>query len=244
LSLQDAGYGYIEQNLIALKKRVARICAGCGREPNEIYIIAVSKGFPVEAPASALDFNQLDFGENRVQELLKKQKALEHRILHWHLVGHLQTNKVKFIVPFIFMIHSVDSFKLALKINSEAEKINRRIRCLIQVNTTGEPQKSGCSPKDAINLARQMSELPHIRLKGLMTIARMIRNESSESEREKVRRDFKILKEKFEEIKSLDLHGADMKYLSMGMTADYDIAIQEGSNMIRIGTAIFGQRRN
>lgn len=236
-------YGYIEQNLIALKKRIAKICADSGRNANEIYVIAVSKSFPVEAAASALDFNQLDFGENRVQELIEKQKALEHRILNWHLVGHLQTNKVKFIVPFIFMVHSVDSFKLAMKINSEAEKINRKVRCLVQVNTSNELQKSGCSPREAINLARQMSELPNIRLKGLMTIARMMSDESSESERNKVREDFKILKEKFEEIKSLKLPGADMKYLSMGMTADYDIAIEEGSNMVRIGTAIFGQRQ-
>jgi pyridoxal phosphate enzyme (YggS family) len=240
LGLTD--YGYIEQNLIALRKRIAKICTDCGRSPGEVYLIAVSKSFPVEAAASALDFNQLDFGENRVQELLGKQKALEHRILHWHLVGHLQSNKVKFIVPFIFMIHSVDSFKLALKINSDAEKINRKIRCLVQVNVSNEPQKSGCRPTEAVNLARQMSELPFVRLKGLMTIGRMMSDESSNSERNKVREDFKILKEKFDEIKSLNLPGSDMKYLSMGMTADYDIAIEEGSNMVRIGTAIFGRR--
>jgi hypothetical protein len=242
LNSGTVSYAYIENNLIGLKRQIANICRDCGRDPNEIYLIAVSKSFPPETVSSALDYNQLDFGENRVQELLGKQKQLEQRIVNWHLVGHLQTNKVKSIVPFIFMVHSVGSFKLALKINSEASKIDRKVRCLIQVNTSGETQKSGCTPRETLNLARQMSELPHIRVKGLMTIASMLTDENSGTEKNIVRDNFRTLKNIFEEIKSLNISGIEMKYLSMGMTSDYDIALEEGSNMLRIGSAIFGER--
>jgi pyridoxal phosphate enzyme (YggS family) len=242
MNFKDANYDYVEQNLLALKRRIANICKNCGRDSNEIYIIAVSKTFPVEAVSFALDYNQLDFGENRVQELLNKQKKLEHRIINWHLVGHLQTNKVKYIVPFIFLIHSVDSFKLALKINSEAAKVGKKIKFLIQVNTSGEMQKSGCSTKEALKLAKEISGLPNIKLRGLMTIAKMITDKSPEKERNIVRGNFRSVKNIFDEIKSLDIPQVEMKYLSMGMTSDYEIAVEEGSNMLRIGTAIFGER--
>lgn len=235
-------YGYIERNLLDLKKNIAKICKKSGRNPGDIYIIAVSKSFPVEAVSSALDFNQLDFGENRVQELLGKKKQLEHRILNWHLVGSLQTNKVKDIAPFIFMIHSVDSFKLAVKINSEAAKNQRKIKCLIQVNTSGEQQKSGCQPKETLKLAKQISSLPNIKLRGLMTIAKMLTDEKNEDERNIVRENFRTLKEIYSEIDSLGIPEIQMKYLSMGMTSDYPIAIEEGANVLRIGTAIFGSR--
>lgn len=234
-------YGYIEQNLLDLKKKIANICKNCSRNPNEIYIIAVSKSFPAEVISAALDFNQLDFGENKAQEFLNKQKQLAHRIINWHFVGHLQTNKVKYIIPFTFLIHSVDSIKLAIKINSEIAKLDRKVKCLIQVNTSRESQKSGCSPKEALRLAKEISGLPYIKLRGLMTIAKMVTNESSEIERNIVRDNFKSLKETFDEIQSLKIPQVEMKYLSMGMSSDYDIAIEEGSNMLRIGTAIFGQ---
>jgi len=190
-----------------------------------------------------LDFNQLDFGENKVRELLNKQKKFSERIINWHLVGHLQSNKVNFVVPFVFLIHSVDSFKLAQKINIEAAKINTKVKCLIQVNTTGESQKSGCELKDTLKLAKEISQLENIRLKGLMTIAKIMENEKSQDERNIVRENFRALKEKFDEIKYMAIPNTDFKYLSMGMTSDYDIAIEEGSNMLRIGSAIFGERK-
>ena len=243
VQVNEVNYDYIEKNLLRIKKRVERICVNCGRNPSEIYIIAVSKTFPVEAVISALDYNQLDFGENRVQELVQKQEALEGRILHWHLIGHLQSNKVKDIIPFVFLIHSVDSFKLAQKINAEAAKAGKVVRCLIQVNTTGEEQKSGCDIKHTLKLVKEISVLENIKVKGLMTIARIMNDEKNESERNIVRQNFRDLKEQFEEIRSLSLQNADMKYLSMGMSSDYDIAIEEGSNMLRIGSAIFGNRK-
>ena len=235
-------YGYIEHNLIRLKGKVKKVCESCSREQKEIYIIAVSKTFPSDAVASALDFNQLDFGENRVQELIAKEKELRDRIIHWHLVGHLQTNKVKYVIPFVFLIHSVDSLKLAQKIQTEAAKINRIIKCLIQVNTSGEDQKSGCEVQHVLKLIKEISGLENVKIKGLMTISQMMENEKDENERKIVRENFRALRDLFNEIKSHSIENVDMKYLSMGMTADYDIAIEEGANMIRIGTAIFGQR--
>lgn len=238
----EANYDYIEKNLLRIKRKIERICTNCARNPSEIYIIAVSKTFPAEAIISALDYNQLDFGENKVQELVSKQQVLENRILHWHLIGHLQSNKVKSVVPFVFLIHSVDSFKLAQKINSEAAKIGRIVKCLVQVNTTGEEQKSGCDIKHTLKLVKEISVLENIKVKGLMTIAKIMNDEKNEDERNVVRQNFRDLKEQFEEIKSLDIPNTDMKYLSMGMSSDFDIAIEEGSNMLRIGSAIFGNR--
>ena len=235
-------YDYIENNLLKIKRKIARICDVCGRNPAEIYIIAVSKTFPTDAVASALDFNQLDFGENRVQELVSKQELLNDRIIHWHLIGHLQSNKVKDVIPFTFLIHSVDSFKLAQKINAEAAKINKTVKCLIQVNTSGEERKSGVELKHALKLVQETSLLSNIKIKGLMTIGKIMNDGKNEEERKVVRKNFRDLKVLFDEIKSNSIPNADMKYLSMGMSSDYDIAIEEGSNMLRIGSAIFGNR--
>lgn len=235
-------YDYIENNLLKIKQKINRACLQIDRDPKSIYIIAVSKTFPVDTVASALDYNQLDFGENRVQELLEKEAEFRDRIIHWHLIGHLQTNKVKFIVPFVFLIHSVDSLKLAQKIQQEAAKINRIVKCLVQVNTSGEDQKTGCDPKYALMLVKEISAFENIKVKGLMTVGKMMEDEKDTVEREIVRNNFKVLKNLFEEIKCHNIQGVDMKYLSMGMTSDYDLAIEEGSNMLRIGSAIFGIR--
>ncbi|MEO7292519.1 MAG: YggS family pyridoxal phosphate-dependent enzyme [Ginsengibacter sp.] len=237
-----AKFDYIEDNLIRIKKKIERISNNCGRNSKEIYLIAVSKTFPTEAVISAIEFNQLDFGENRVQELVQKNSDIEGRILNWHLIGHLQTNKVKYIAPFVFMIHSVDSFKLAQKISEEGKKLGKRIKCLIQVNTSGEDQKSGCEVKDTLKLVKEISYLENIRVKGLMTIAKFMNDEKSESERNIVRDNFKTLRSLYDEIKEMNIPNTDFKYLSMGMSSDYDIAIEEGSNMLRIGSSIFGER--
>jgi pyridoxal phosphate enzyme (YggS family) len=222
-------FDYIETNLLKLKGKIKRVCVNCGRDPKEIYIIAVSKTFPVDAVASALDYNQLDFGENRVQEMLEKEADFRERIIHWHLIGHLQTNKVKFVVPFIFLIHSVDNLKLAQRIQIEAAKADKIIKCLVQVNTSGEDQKTGCDPKYALKLVKEISQFENIKVKGLMTIGKMMDDEKDENQRNIVRENFRTLKNLFEEIKPLGMPGnnIDMKYLSMGMTSDYDIVIEE-----------------
>lgn len=235
-------YDYIEENLLRLKNKIKKVCDECGRDPKDIYIIAVSKTFPSDAVGAALDYNQLDFGENRVQELLEKEKEFRDRIIHWHLIGHLQTNKVKFIVPFVFLVHSLDSLKLAQRIQHETAKAGKIVKCLVQVNTSGEDQKSGCDPKYTMKLVKEISQFENIRLKGLMTIGKLMENEKDEVERSIVRGNFRQLKDLFEEIKAANIPGTDLKYLSMGMTSDYDIAIEEGSNMLRVGSAIFGKR--
>jgi hypothetical protein len=235
-------YDYIEGNLIKLRKSVAKVCDGAGRDSKSVQILAVSKTFPWEAVASALDFNQLDFGENKVQEMADKQEKLSDRIINWHLIGHLQTNKVKYIVPFVYLIHSVDSLKLAMEIQARASKIGKVVKCLVQVNTSGEDQKSGCEVQHATKLVKEISVLENVKLKGLMTISKMMENDNDPAERKVVRANFKTLKDLFDDIGSANFENTDMKYLSMGMTSDYDIAIEEGSNMIRVGTAIFGSR--
>ncbi|MCX7878222.1 MAG: YggS family pyridoxal phosphate-dependent enzyme [Ignavibacteria bacterium] len=237
-------YDYIEANLLELKRKIEKISLSCGREPSEIHIIAVSKTFPPEAINVALKCNHTDFGENRVQELISKSKEFNGRTVHWHLVGKLQTNKVKLIVPVVFLIHSLDSLKLALKINTEGAKINKVIKCLLQVNTSGEQQKSGCEPSQSLKLVREIAQLEYVKLQGLMTIGKMMSDEKDVKERKVVRENFRVLKELYSEIKDLNIPNTDFKYLSMGMTSDYDIAIEEGSNMLRIGSAIFGIRNN
>jgi PLP dependent protein len=232
-------YDYIEENLIKLKRKIENVCRSSGRNAGGIHLIAVSKTFPVPAVAAAIDFNQLDFGENKVQELVMKHGELENRIVNWHLIGHLQTNKVKYVVPFVYLIHSLDSYKLAVKINSEASKIGRVVKCLIQVNTSGEEQKSGCAVSETLKLVKEISVLSNIKVKGFMTIARMI---SEGGGKQIARENFRTLKNLFEETRAMEIPNADIKYLSMGMTQDYDIAIEEGSNMLRIGSAIFGER--
>lgn len=235
-------YDYIEENLKSLRKRIGNICRNTGRDPAEINLVAVSKTFPAEAIASALDYNQLDFGENRVQELMSKHNELADRIMNWHLVGHLQTNKVKYIVPFVYLVHSVDSFKLALKIQQEASGIDKTVRCLIQVNTSGEEQKSGCEPRHALKLVKEVSGLPNLKVQGLMTIGKFLNDNSSEAEKKTLRENFRQLRELYDEIGSVSDGGWEMRFLSMGMTLDLDIALEEGSNMLRVGTAIFGAR--
>ena len=237
-------FDYIEDNLIRLKQKIKRVCDTCGRDPKEIYLIAVSKTFPADAVASALDYNQLDFGENRVQEMLEKEAGFKDRIIHWHLIGHLQTNKVRFIVPFVFLIHSLDSLKLAQKIQAEASKAEKVVKCLIQVNTSGEDQKSGCDPKHVLKLVKEVSAFENIKLRGLMTIGKIMQDPKDENERNIVRGNFRTLRELYEEIGSLNIDRVGMKYLSMGMTSDYEIAIEEGSNMLRVGSAIFGERKH
>lgn len=235
-------YDYIEDNLLRLKRKIERTCNDCGKESKNVHIIAVSKTFPTEAVASALDFNQLDFGENKVQELVNKHTELEDRILNWHMIGHLQTNKVKYVLPFVYLIHSLDSLKLALEIQAKASKLERSVKCLVQVNTSGEDSKSGCEVKNALKLVKEISVLGNIKIRGLMTISKMMNNKKDEAERKVVRENFVTLKNLFDDISSAEFPNVNMKYISMGMSDDFDIAIEEGSNMIRVGSSIFGKR--
>jgi PLP dependent protein len=226
----------ILNNFSSLKNEIESICKRYGRDVNEITIVAISKTFPKEDMIEIYKLGQKDFGESKVQELKMKYDSMQTDLrnnLRWHLVGHLQTNKVKYIAGFIHLIHSVDSIKLAEEIQKQAEKFNRIIDILVQVNTSSEQQKSGIDISDAKSLCKQIRFLQNIRLCGLMTIAK------ETGDKKIIHQNFRALHDLYEELKPMQ---TDFKYLSMGMTSDYEIAIQEGANMLRIGSAIFGER--
>ena len=198
-------------------------------------LIAVSKTKPVSMLQEAYDAGMRDFGENKVQELVDKYDKLPADI-RWHLIGHLQTNKVKYIVDKVYMIHSVDSFKLAKEISKEAVKKNVTVKILIEVNVAEEDSKFGVKLNDTEALIREVSELPGIQVCGLMTVAPFVEN--SEENREV----FKKLCKLFIDIKDKNIDNIDMEILSMGMSGDYEIAVEEGATYIRVGTKIFGER--
>lgn len=201
-------------------------------------LIAVSKTQPIEKIKEAYDAGQHIFGENKAQEMMTKHLALPPDI-EWHMIGHLQTNKVKFIAPFVTLIHSVDSVKLLEEINKQGKKANRIISCLLQVHIAKEETKFGFDPDEVISLLSgpTLSQLKNIQIHGLMGMATFTKDE------ELIRQEFRSLKKLFDELKKRGLpKNTMMKELSMGMSADYKIAIQEGSTFVRIGTAIFGER--
>lgn len=201
-------------------------------------LVAVSKTHPVEMIKEAYDAGQRIFGENKVQEMCAKQPLLPNDI-EWHLIGHLQTNKVKLIAPFVSLIHSVDSFKLLEEINKQGKKNNRVISCLLQVYIANEDTKFGLDEKELVELIQsdKIVSLDSVKIIGLMGMATFTENQ------EQVRKEFKSLKNRFDKIKAMNLpSNIDMKELSMGMSQDYEIAIDEGSTLVRIGTAIFGGR--
>ncbi len=201
-------------------------------------LIAVSKTHPAQAVQQAYDAGQRLFGENKVQEMVAKYQVLPKDI-EWHLIGHLQTNKVKYITPFVSLIHSVDSEKLLLEINRQGKKINRTVPCLLQMHIAEEETKFGLDETELLDLLRaeKLADYTHVHIKGLMGMATLTNNQ------EQIRREFRTLKTLFEKIKLLPLPPwVTMQELSMGMTSDYRIAQEEGSTLVRIGTAIFGER--
>jgi len=200
-------------------------------------LIAVSKTQPHEKIQQAYEAGQRIFGENKVQEMEQKFHALPKDI-DWHLIGHLQTNKVKYITPFVSLIHSVDSVKLLEEINKQGKKIDRVVPCLLQVCIANEETKFGLDEKELLDLVAQFSvEFTHVKIMGLMGMATFTEDQ------EQIRKEFKKLKKLFDQIKNSPLPSAiEMKELSMGMSSDYIVGMEEGSTLVRIGTAIFGER--
>jgi pyridoxal phosphate enzyme (YggS family) len=206
--------------------------------PKGCTLIAVSKTHPPEAVQEAYAAGHRVFGENKVQELLAKYEVLPKDI-QWHLIGHLQSNKVKYIAPFIHLIHSIDSLKLLQEVNKQAQKNNRIIACLLQVYIAKEESKFGLSPEEVIALLEmpQVKELSSVKITGLMGMATFT------DDTLQIRAEFKTLKQLFESLKSKSLGpNISMQELSMGMSSDYPIALEEGSTMVRVGSAIFGNR--
>jgi pyridoxal phosphate enzyme (YggS family) len=225
----------IADNLKSVTQRIARCCEKIGRSPESVKLICVVKGMDIDKVRSALDLGATDLGENRVQEAGAKYADIGDRA-RWHLVGHLQTNKVKDALRIFSLIHSVDSIHLAQAIDKEAGKMGKRQDILIQVNTSGEKTKFGLVPGDVAGFLKEAALYPNINIKGLMTIAPEVKDP------EVVRPCFKALRELKDKINSLKLIAYSLQLLSMGMTNDFEVAIEEGSTMVRIGRAIFGDR--
>jgi len=225
----------VGENYLSIKDTVADISVKSGRNANDVTLIAVSKTKPVELLEEVYNAGARDFGENKVQELVAKYEVLPKDI-KWHLIGHLQTNKVKYIIGKVHLIHSVDSFKLAEVISKESVKNNVNTNILIEVNVADESSKFGVAPNECENLIREISKLPNIIIKGLMTVAPFVENP------EENRSIFKELKELSVDIKSKNIDNTYMECLSMGMSGDYKVAIDEGATFVRVGTSIFGER--
>ncbi|MDE6405036.1 MAG: YggS family pyridoxal phosphate-dependent enzyme [Lachnospiraceae bacterium] len=225
----------IKENLDNVRERIVDACTTCGRATDEVRLIAVSKTKPLPALEEAYSYGCRDFGENKVQELVDKYEAMPKDI-RWHMIGHLQRNKVKYIVDKVFLIHSVDSLRLAQEIEKEAAKKNLCVNILVEVNVAGEESKFGTTSEEAAVLVEQIAKLPHIRVRGLMTIAPYV--EDSEQNR----RYFAKLKQIYVDIIHKNIDNVFMEELSMGMTGDYEVAITEGATYIRVGTGIFGER--
>lgn len=225
----------IQENLKYVKEKIDAACARVGRPSEEVTLIAVSKTKPVTMLVEAYEAGTREFGENKVQELTTKYDSLPSDI-NWHLIGHLQTNKVKYIVDKTVLIHSVDTLKLAEQINKEATKKNLIADVLIEVNIANEDTKFGVKQQDVLPLIIEISKLKNVHVKGLMTVAPYT------PEPEKNRIHFRNLRQLYIDIKSKNIDNVSMDVLSMGMTGDYEVAIEEGATMVRVGTGIFGER--
>lgn len=226
----------IRENLAYVENEIEQACSRSNRDKNEVTLIAVSKTKPVSMLEEAYAYGCRDFGENKVQELVDKYEVMPKDI-KWHMIGHLQRNKVKYIIDKVALIHSVDSLRLAEEISKEAVKKEVTANILVEVNVAGEETKFGLACEETIALIEDIAKLPNIRIKGLMTIAPYVENS------EENRQHFVILRELSVDIMKKNIDNVSMDVLSMGMTGDYQVAIEEGASYVRVGTGIFGERQ-
>jgi len=226
--------GRIAENLKSVRERIEAACLRVGRNPAEITLVTVTKTVSAERINEAIEAGVRHIGENRVQEA--REKFPEVRPVIWHLIGHLQTNKVKHALKMFQWIHSVDSFHLAEKIEQEASRLGKTIPILLEVKTSPEETKYGVSVSETLGLLEKISIFNHIQIRGLMTIAPFTDDEKA------IRESFQTLRQLRDKINQAEIAGVEMEHLSMGMSHDFEIAIEEGATMVRIGTAIFGPR--
>ena len=226
----------IKENLAEVEKRICAACERSGRKRNEVTLINVSKTKPVSMIREAMAAGSTHFGENKVQEMMEKMEQIPEP-LHWHLIGHLQRNKVKYVIGKACLIHSVDSLRLAEEISAESKKKGVTTNILIEVNVAGEESKFGVSPKETPELVEKIAKLDNIWVKGLMTIAPFVKNAEDN------RKFFQQLRKLSLDIMDKNIDNTSMDVLSMGMTGDYEVAIEEGATMVRVGTGIFGERQ-
>ena len=228
----------IQDTILNVRKRILRACSKINKNPESITIVAVSKGRSSEQIKEVIGTGIIDIGENRVQEAFAKHNELQTlnsklQTIKWHMVGHLQTNKVKDAVKIFSLIQSVDSLHLAREIDRQAAKINKIQDILIEIKTSPEATKFGVKPDEAVEVIKEMAKLKNINIKGLMTIAPIMDNP------EKTRPYFILLRELIDKINELRTMNYELRILSMGMTDDFEVAIEEGANMLRLGRAIF-----
>jgi len=224
-------------NIEKIKSQIRETLENCGREGDEVTLIAVSKTQPSSRINEAVSCGITDIGENYVQEFIGKySEILGKDKINFHFIGHLQKNKVKYIVDKVSLIHSLDSFELAKEIDKQSKKISKVTNVLIQVNLVNEPSKSGVDRENLYELISEVSKLENVKISGLMAIPPFYYDE------QELKGYYSEMRRLFEDIKGKNFENVEMKYLSMGMSNDFAIALKEGSNMIRIGTAIFGQR--
>jgi len=232
----SSDFDYVAGNIEKVRERIERAAVKSGRKPSDITLMAVTKTMPAQAVAAAFDCGVTLFGENRVQELLEKLPQLDMAGRSAHIIGHLQTNKVKYIIDKVDMIQSLDSLRLARETDAQAEKAGKIMDVLIEVNIANEQSKSGVLPNDLLGFAEGLEDYKHINVRGLMAIPPF--NE----DKEKTRPYFAQMRKLFIDIAGKKSDNMCMNILSMGMSSDFDTAIEEGSTMVRIGTAIFGKR--
>ena len=225
----------LKDNLFDVEQRIQAACDRAGRDRSEVTLIAVSKTKPESDLQEIYDQGIRDFGENKVQELCRKIENMPKDI-KWHMIGHLQRNKVKYIVDQVELIHSVDSFRLAEEINIQAKKKEIVVPILVEVNIAQVESKFGVSKEDAIELVKQIAALDGVQIKGLMTIAPYV------VDSEENRGYFRKIKDLSVDIENENIDNVCMDIISMGMTVDFEVAIEEGSTMVRVGTGIFGER--
>lgn len=225
----------VTENLKEVEKNIMEACKKSGRDRNEVTLIAVSKTKPISMIEEAYETGIHEFGENKPQELRDKYQELPKDI-HWHMIGHLQRNKVKYVVGNASLIHSVESIRLAEAINQEAEKKDIVMPVLVEVNVAEEESKFGITVSDCETFIREIAKLEHISVQGLMTIAPFVENAEDN------RKYFAKLRELSVDIAAKNIDNVSMCNLSMGMTGDYQVAIEEGATMVRVGTGIFGHR--
>lgn len=227
--------GEIQQNIIDIVKRIAAAAQKSGRKREDILLLAVSKTIDVPRIKQAVDCGLKELGENRVQEILEKYDAMGKDVC-WHLIGHLQTNKVKYIIDKVKMIHSVESIKLAEEIDKRAKQSNVIMDILVEVNIADEQSKFGVTPKETLSFIKNIAFLDNIRIKGLMTVAPFVDNP------EENRDCFRRMRQLLVDINAEKIDNVNMNVLSMGMSNDFEVAIEEGATIVRVGTNIFGKR--
>jgi PLP dependent protein len=225
----------IAENIGKVKERMAQAARQAGRDPGQVRLVAVSKTKPAAAIAEAFESGQQVFGENYVQELVAKAAELPDGIC-WHFIGHLQSNKVRQIAGLVQMIHSVDRLSLAQEIDRQWGALGKSCEVLVQVNVSREATKSGTTSEDALNLVREISVLPQLRVVGLMTMPPFF------DDPEAARPYFRALKELAGQVEAAQIPGVEMRELSMGMSGDFEAAIAEGATLVRVGSALFGER--